>query len=388
MSRAAYCVHAVCVLFLVSSAPVSGGESSLVPVEAAPESGARVFLLGADERTADNIYGEQPYSDNTGRWIAVRYYSEADRPGGISIVDLTDGSRRNVLVGDPRFPAFHAWGAYLYYQEKVEGKLMLRRCRYETLAIEDVAPLPGAMGSFSYGTVSPDLRWYAVSIQVKPEEPSKVFLLDLRTGAWSPLLDKPGYHAKHEQFSRDGRNRVLIQLNKIPDVKEVLLGELDVTGRELLFPATAPGLRARPGHEAWFGEPRDILLHRRGFHGAGISGARKRRRTNPRGYTPARNVSTCHVSRSASTGSGHVGRGRAVFIGASLRRCARALLSRTSNKGKRSHASLSYRRQPLVYSHPTGAGTRRYTAPNSLPDGSMTCDAADGDRKEQGNVSR
>ncbi len=341
MSRAAYCVHAVCVLFLVSSAPVSGGESSLVPVEAAPESGARVFLLGADERTADNIYGEQPYSDNTGRWIAVRYYSEADRPGGISIVDLTDGSRRNVLVGDPRFPAFHAWGAYLYYQEKVEGKLMLRRCRYETLAIEDVAPLPGAMGSFSYGTVSPDLRWYAVSIQVKPEEPSKVFLLDLRTGAWSPLLDKPGYHAKHEQFSRDGRNRVLIQLNKIPDVKEVLLGELDVTGRELLFPADRPWTPRPTGHEAWIGETGGIFFSTGADStGAGNIWSAKTGDDKPaRVYTGTKRFGHVSVSRCGRYWIGDTSEeGAPVYIGSfASGRCARALLSRTSNKGQSAH---------------------------------------------------
>lgn len=249
--------HAACIVWstLSLAVPASAADRAALgdPLETDPDSGAQVYLLGGDERPADNIYGEQPYGDSTGRWIAVRYYAKGKAPGGISIVDLTDGSRRDVLVGAPPFPAFHAWGEYLYYHQTVDGALMLRRCHYESMQTEDIAPLPTEMGRFSYGTVSPDQRYYAVSVQVQQGEPSKVYLLDLRSGAWSLLLDKPGYHAKHEQFSRDGRNRVLIQLNQIPDVKQVLLGELDVTGQERLFPADRPHTPRPTGHEAWIG---------------------------------------------------------------------------------------------------------------------------------------
>jgi hypothetical protein len=37
------------------------------PAETDPVSGAKIYVLGADDRPADNIYGEQPYSDPTGR---------------------------------------------------------------------------------------------------------------------------------------------------------------------------------------------------------------------------------------------------------------------------------------------------------------------------------
>ena len=242
------------------AAPTNGGPGPGTPIETDSESGAQVVLLGGDERPADNIYGEQPYGDASGRWIAVRYYGKGDRPGGISIVDLTDGARREVLVGKPPFPAFHAWGEYLYYHRKLDGRLMLRRCRYDTAKVEDVAQLPAEMGRFSYGTVSPDHRYYAVSVRVKPDTPTKVYLLDLKSGQWRLLLDKPGYHAKHEQFSRDGRNRVLIQLNKVPDIKQVLLGELSTDGTERLFPADRPHTPRPTGHEAWVGKTEEIFF--------------------------------------------------------------------------------------------------------------------------------
>lgn len=230
------------------------------PVETDAESGAQIILCGADERPADNLYGEQPYSDSSGRWIAVRYYAKDALPGGISIVDLTDGSRRDVLVGKPPFPAFHAWGDYLYYHQTVDGILRLRRCQMSSLRIEDVAVLPPERGRYSYGTVSPDLRYYAVSVQGQEGEPSTVHLLDLDTGQWRLLLDKPGYHAKHEQFSRDGRNRVLIQLNQMPEVKQVLLGELEIGGAARLFPADRPHTPRPTGHEAWIGNSAGIFF--------------------------------------------------------------------------------------------------------------------------------
>ena len=195
------------------------------PIEVDSESGAEIYVLGRDERPADNIYGEQPYGDATGRRIAIRYYSLPNKPGGIHILDLRDGSLNEILSGDPPFPAFHAWGEWLYYPQLVAGKNMLRRCNYLSLEVENVAELPPDRGKYSYGTVSPDYRHYAVSVEPPEGGPSQVHLLDLRTNQWSVLLHKPGFHAKHEQFSRDGRNRVLIQLNRMPDRKVVLLSE-------------------------------------------------------------------------------------------------------------------------------------------------------------------
>lgn len=230
------------------------------PIETDIESGSQIYLLGGDDRPADDIYGEQPYGDPSGRWIAIRYYPEGNQAGGISIIDLVDGTRRDVFVGDPRFPAFHAWGDHLYYQQTIDGTLMLRGCRYDTVESEDIAPLPSKMGMFSYGTVSPDLRYYAVCVMERSGEPAKVHLLDLHNGQWRLVLDKPGYHAKHEQFSRDGRNRVLIQLNHLPKVEQMLLGELTIDGEEFLFPADRPYTPRPTGHEAWIGTSERIFF--------------------------------------------------------------------------------------------------------------------------------
>lgn len=234
------------------------------PLEVDADSGAEIYLLGRDPRPADNIYGEQPYGDASGRRIAIRYYPLPDQPGGISILDLQDGSLHEILSGKPPFPAFHAWGEWLYYAQTVAGKRLLRRCNYLSLRIEDIAELTPERGSYSHGTVSPDHRYYAVSVQPPAGGPSQVHLLDLRTKQWSVLLDKPGYHAKHEQFSRDGRNRVLIQLNQMPDVKVVLLSELEIgvdgPHTERRFPADQPYTLRPTGHEAWIGETSRIFF--------------------------------------------------------------------------------------------------------------------------------
>ena len=223
------------------------------PIETDPDSGAQIYLLSEEGRPADNIYGEQPYSDPSGRRIAVRYYSTEERPGGINIVDLYDGSSHEILSGKPPFPAFHAWGEWLYYHQVVDGQRLLRRSNFLTYVTEDIAVLPGDRGSYSYGTVSPDHRYYAVAVAPPEGGPSQVHMLDLQTGQWSVLLAMEGYHAKHEQFSRDGRNRVLIQLNQMPDVAQVLLGEITVEGEMTLFPADRPHTARPTGHEAWVG---------------------------------------------------------------------------------------------------------------------------------------
>ena len=154
--------YTVALACLIASAAVAqpGGNANMLgqPVEVDPDSGAQVYVLGPDERPADNIYGEQPYGDATGRRIVIRYYKTDKLPGSLAILDLQDGSRHEILSGKVPFPAFHAWGEWLYYAQTVEDKKMLRRCNYLTLQIENVAELPPDRGSYSYGTVSPDHR--------------------------------------------------------------------------------------------------------------------------------------------------------------------------------------------------------------------------------------
>ena len=228
-------------------------------VETDTESGAAIYQLTDDERPADNIYGEQPYSPPEGNRIAVRFYPAGDKAGGLSLLDLDDGLLHPVIAGKPRFPAFHAWGEYLYYQETVGGALVLRRCHFQTLKKEDVATLPTEEGQFSYGTVSPDGRYYAASVH--PEKGgSKVLLMDLRKGDCRVLAQQPEYLFKHEQFSHDGRNRILIQANKMPDVKEVHLGALEVDREGIRwFAADRPHTPRPTGHEAWIGATERIL---------------------------------------------------------------------------------------------------------------------------------
>ena len=312
------------------------------PVEVDEQSGAEIFLLGPDERPADNIYGEQPYSDATGRRIAIRYYPLPNKPGGINILDLQDGSNREVLSGKPPFPAFHAWGEWLYYAQTVEGTKMLRRCNYLTLEVENVAELPPERGDYSYGTVSPDYRYYAVSVRPAEGGASNVHLLDLETNRWSVLLDKPGYHAKHEQFSRDGRNRVLIQLNQMPDVKVVLLSELEIGGTEKRFPADQPYTLRPTGHEAWIGNTSGIFFSTgsdsttKGNIWSAKVGDKK-----PKLVHEGKRFGHVSVSRDGKYWIGDCGeKGIPIYIGSfATGHCKRACFSRTEYDGKQwSHA--------------------------------------------------
>lgn len=127
---------------------------------------------------------------------------------------------------------------------------MLRRCNYLTMEIENVAQLPSERSNYSYGTVSRDGRWYAVSVIPENAAAARVDLLNIGSGEWKVLLDKEGYHSKHEQFSRDGRNKTLIQLDQMPAIKQILLGKIDLSGKMKLFPADKPYTLRATGHEA------------------------------------------------------------------------------------------------------------------------------------------
>lgn len=244
----------------------------MIHIETDAETQAEIYQLTDDPRPTDNIYGEQPYSSPDGRWISVRHYREGDAEGGLSVLDLEDGSLRPVLMAMPRFPAFHAWGEYLYYQEEAEDQLLLKRCHYGTLEKEEVAGLPAEVGQFSYGTVSPDHRFYAASVH-REDYGSQVLVMDLTSGDRRVLARNSEQHFKHEQFSRDGRNRVLIQANGA-ETKVVNLGVMEVDGEGVdWLPVDAPpltpygnwpgGERHTPrctGHEAWIGQTDRVFL--------------------------------------------------------------------------------------------------------------------------------
>ena len=239
-------------------------------LETDSQSGAALYQLTDDPRPADNIYGEQPYSSPEGNRVAVRFYPADQQDGELAVLDLESGELQPIIPGKPRFPAFHGWGPHLYNQEKVDGKLLLRRWSWQTLKREDVVELPQVEGSFSYGTVSPDGTHYAVSI-VRPDGTRAVLHVASATGDCRLLadardIDHPGgegraYHFKHEQFSSDGANRVLIQANVIPEVQEVHLGTLEPGSLGMKRLACDRPLTPRPtGHEAWIGTTSRIFF--------------------------------------------------------------------------------------------------------------------------------
>lgn len=241
-------------------------------VETDAETGVPIFQLTYDPRPTDDIYGEQPYASADGTRIAVRHYAADSIQGGLSIIDLTDGSVRPIFTGDPHFPAFHAWGEYLYNQEDVDGALLLRRWDYRTLDREDVLVLPADLGSYSYGTVSPDGRYYAVIVHPEGAQ-HRLVLFDLADGSRRVLAEAAEQFFKHEQFSPDGSHRILIQANGA-GVKVVNLGVVspETEGIDWL-PLDAPpltpigrwpgGERYTPrctGHEAWIGGTGRVFL--------------------------------------------------------------------------------------------------------------------------------
>jgi len=255
--------------------PKASAAASMKPVEIDPDSGAETFQLTPADRPCINIYGEQPYSSADSTHIAVEIGAHDGRDAALAFVDLRDGQMRQVIAGKPQFPAFHAWGEYLYCKQAVGDAMVLRRFDYHTLKAEDVLTLPDDIGPCSYGTVSQDHRYYAVSATMPGVGGrSRVYNFDLATGERSILIDDARYLFKHEQFSRDGRNRVMIQGNlKPPEYPtdttpagwkhwpQVHLGMLEI-GRQGMrrFAADAPHTPRPTGHEAWIGTTSSVFF--------------------------------------------------------------------------------------------------------------------------------
>ncbi len=223
-------------------------------------SGAEIWRLSDDARPTDNIYGEQPYSSADGSRIALRHYAEEGQAdGGFSILDLEDGIAHPIVETTPHAACFHGWSVYFYCLQEQGDRLILRRWDYQTLVMEDVLELPVDEGRFSYGTISGDYLHYAVCVHKDGGGPCRVLYFDLQTGACSELATTTEYYFKHEQFSRDGSNRLMIQANS-PNAVRVGLGVLTLFG-ELEWLAVDEPLTPTPsGHEAWIGDQSRVFF--------------------------------------------------------------------------------------------------------------------------------
>lgn len=169
-------------------------------------SGAEVWRLSDDLRPTDNIYGEQPYGSADGTRLALRHYATPETDGGLSILDLNDGSSHPIIETAPRFPAFHGCSEYLYCQQQQGDQLILCRWHYGSLDREEILPLPQQEGRFSYGTVSGDHQHYAVCVH-NEGAPCRVLHFDLASGKSQTLITSADHYFKHEQFS--GTDRTL-----------------------------------------------------------------------------------------------------------------------------------------------------------------------------------
>ncbi len=223
-----------------------------------PTNGTGIWRLSNDPRTTDNIYGEQPYGSADGSRIVLRQEAEPDCPGGLSILDLDDGTQYPVHENPTHMPCFHGWGSHFYCLHEEMDDLLLRRWNYLTLQVEDVCTLPADEGRYSYGTVTGDGLHFAVCVHVE-QAPCRILCFDLQTGAMTQLAASADHYFKHEQFSRDGTDRLMIQANS-HDRSRVGLGVLDLAGELEWLAVDEPNTPRPSGHEAWIGDQARVFF--------------------------------------------------------------------------------------------------------------------------------
>lgn len=222
-----------------------------------PDTGVEMVQLTDHPTPTDPIYGEQPYGSVDGRRLVVRH---RERQGSsLSIIDLETGASRMVLC-DPEHvlhPCFHAWGHAVFVPVIKTDRRELIRVDFESMESQTLCDLAGPTQKLSYGTVSQDERWYAaIERDLADDSRSRVWLWDLSSGQGRVLLESEGYFCKHEQFSLDGRNRLLLQCN-LSGRQDVKLGVMAVSEN----PGNTPEMHWLPvsgdhtlppsGHEAW-----------------------------------------------------------------------------------------------------------------------------------------
>lgn len=237
-------------------------------VDTDTDSGIEIWRLDDDDRPTDNIYGEQPFASADGNRLALRHYATTEREGGLSILDLSDGCQYMIIDSEPRFPAFHGWGDHLYGQQRIGDQLTLYRWNWDSRKAERLVSLPDHEGRFSYGTVSADGRHYAVCVHNDPPAPCRVLHVDLQTGEYRELTRSTERYYKHEQFSRDGRDLVMLQGNSA-DVSQVSLTAVDLDGQVTPFAADVPHTTRPTGHEAWVGDHSQVFFSTRWDEDAG-----------------------------------------------------------------------------------------------------------------------
>jgi len=251
-----------------------GGKTGGVFVER-QGNGAEIWQVTTEERPHSNIYCEVPYCSEDSRHLVYERRGE-DRDNRTDFVAVELGTWQERVLDSSLGMAGCAItpDGMFYYLERSGETQQLRRAKLPDGKPEPVHQFAEAPWTWSFGTVSPDHRYYVRGKRL--DDKWKLFgilLVDLQTGEETLIDQDPYTFNAHPQFDLGGGRQVMVQHNRgggfdsqgqnyrstgpegatlyvvsVPDGKRT---ELQV-GKPYTSPVT--------GHEAWIGQTGEMLL--------------------------------------------------------------------------------------------------------------------------------
>lgn len=242
------------------------------------ETGSDVWQVTTEEFAQSNIYCEVPYcSADSGYFVYQRGNREADPSNTTEFMRVEIGTWKQEPLGSAATLAGCAVtpdGKFYYCKNADGGKLQLVRADIGTRQREVVHEFEPGPRTWSFGTVSPDHRYYARGNRLDDEwKMFGILLVDLETGEETVIDRDPYTFNAHPQFDPGSGRQVMVQHNRG--------GEFDADGKMLhstgpegatlfllsvpegkrtLLPVGKPHTTPCTGHEAWAGTTGEMIL--------------------------------------------------------------------------------------------------------------------------------
>jgi WD40 repeat protein len=248
------------------------------------EMGAEVYQVTEGNEKVTNIYPEFTFCSADGRFFVFLRYDDKDElnPAECVICEFETWKMRVAArscgsVAVTRDGFFYS----LKYLENGDAEIISFDIGTgEITKVKRLYKDKGFIKARSYGTVSPDHKYYACGVVVDPKyREFGVELIDLETGECSIIDTGPDICNTHVQFEPSEGKKILVQHNRGAQIDENgktirLVGDeggtlylLDIySGKRTPLLAGHPYTSHITGHEAWIGNTKQILFS---VHAAG-----------------------------------------------------------------------------------------------------------------------
>jgi len=242
----------------------------------AKEMGVEAYQVTEGNESVTNIYPEFIFCSNDGRFFVFLRFSHVNELNPAECVICEFGTwKMRVAARTSGSVAVTRDGIFYLLRDCEDGGAEVVSFDIGTGDITMVKRLDkGFIRARSYGTVSPDHKYYVCGVVLDPKyKEFGIELIDLETGACSIIDRGPDICNTHVQFEPSEGKQILVQHNRGAQIDENgrtirLTGDeggtlylLDVSsGKRIPLMVGHPHTSHITGHETWIGNTKQILL--------------------------------------------------------------------------------------------------------------------------------